>query len=331
MIRTILTGIKPTGIPHIGNLMGAIRPAIQLSQDAERSLLFIADLHALNSTMTATEVAHYTDCIAVALLTAGLDPSRTILFRQSDVPEVSQLAVMLMNVTAKGHMNRAHAYKDAARQNEDAGREADVGINMGLFTYPILMAADILLYGTTHVPVGADQKQHVEFAKDIAAAFNNRAGFDVLTIPEPLITAGGDMLPGIDGRKMSKSYNNTISLFASEDEIDQLVRRFKTDSRGVGESKLASTVPLFQMFKHFATPAATRALDQKLMEGIGYGEVKQYLAAQLKCTLRPYRGALERHKLNPEPVNQVLEDGARMARNIANERMKDVSLAMLGR
>jgi tryptophanyl-tRNA synthetase len=330
MEKTVLTGIKPTGIPHIGNLMGAIRPAVELSKTAERSLIFIADLHALNSTMSAEEVAKNTDSIAVALLTAGLDPGRTIMFRQSDIPEVSQLAMMLMNVTAKGHMNRAHSYKAAVAANVEADREADVGINMGLYTYPILMAADILLYDTTHVPVGADQKQHVEFAKDIAAALNNRCG-DVLTIPEPVISAQGDMLVGTDGRKMSKSYNNTISLYADDEEIDQLIKRFKTDSRGVGESKAPETVDLFKMFKHFATPAQTRALAEMLYQGVGYGEVKQHLAAQLKRVVRPYRAAQMQHELRPEDVNATLASGAAKARDIAQQTLKRVSLAMLGR
>lgn len=330
MEKTILTGIKPTGIPHIGNLMGAIRPAVELSKTADNSLIFIADLHALNSTMSAVEVAANTDSIAVALLTAGLDPERTIMFRQSDVPEVSQLAMMLMNVTAKGHMNRAHSYKATVAANVEADRDPDAGVNMGLFTYPILMAADILLYGTTHVPVGADQKQHVEFAKDIAASFNQRCG-DVLVIPEPVISAAGDMLVGTDGRKMSKSYNNTISLFASDEEIDQLIKRFKTDSRGVGESKTPESVDLFKMFKHFATPAATRALAELLYKGVGYGEVKQHLSAQMKRVVRPYRAAQMQHELRPENVDAILANGAAKARDIARETLKRASLAMLGR
>jgi tryptophanyl-tRNA synthetase len=330
MEKTVLTGIKPTGIPHIGNLMGAIRPAVELSKTAEKSLIFIADLHALNSTMSAEEVRNNTDSIAVALLEAGLDTRRTIMFRQSDVPEVSQLAMMLMNVTAKGHMNRAHSYKAAVAANEEAGRDADVGVNMGLYTYPILMAADILLYNTTHVPVGADQKQHVEFAKDIAASLNKRCG-EVLTIPEPVISAQGDMLIGTDGRKMSKSYNNTISLYAADEEIDQLIKRFKTDSRGVGESKEPETVGLFQMYKHFATEAETQALAQALREGVGYGEVKLRLSEVLKRFVAPYRAAQELYDYDPTIVNIILDRGAARARNIARVTLNKVSLAMMGR
>lgn len=330
MKKTILTGIKPTGIPHIGNLIGAIKPAVELSKTADQSLVFIADLHALNGGLLADDLARYTDMIAVALLTAGLDPDRTILFRQSDVPEVSQLAMMLMNVTAKGHMNRAHSYKALVAANNEAGRDPDAGANMGLFTYPVLMAADILLYGTTHVPVGADQKQHVEFAKDIAAALNHRCG-EVLVIPKPVISASGDMLPGIDGRKMSKSYGNTISLFADCNDVQKLVKRFKTDSRGLGESKEPESVDLYRMFKHFATREETDHLAHALLNGAGYGEAKQQLTKVLNRTIDPYRAALVAFEEDRRFVDLTLANGAKMARELAMDNLANVNRGMLGR
>lgn len=330
MNGTVLTGIKPTGTPHIGNLVGAIEPAVRLSRAYDGSIIFIADLHALNAIHDPRLVARYTEEVALALLAAGVDPERTIFFRQSDVPEVYQLALLLMNVTPKGLMNRAHAYKAAVDLNVSASRDRDAGINMGLYTYPILMAADILLYSADCVPVGQDQKQHVEFARDIANSFNNIYQGSYLRTPEPVVFAGGDMIPGLDGRKMSKSYNNTIPVFASEQEISNSVKRIKTDSRGVGESKDPESLSIFQIYKHFAQQDEIAALSRDLTNGLGYGEAKGRLAKVLSRRLAPFR-ALAADGRMTSTVELLLQQGAARARKRARETVRTVMEAMIGR
>jgi tryptophanyl-tRNA synthetase len=329
MKGTVLTGIKPTGTPHVGNLVGAIEPVAALAKSYEQSILFIADLHALNAIQDGALVRRYSREVALALLGAGVDPERTILFRQSDVPEVYQLALVLMNVTPKGLMNRSHAYKAAVEANDEAGRDADVGINMGLYTYPILMAADILLYDTDAVPVGKDQKQHVEFARDIAGSFNNIYGGDYLRLPEPVIFAGGDMLPGTDGRKMSKSYDNAIPLFAGEKELETLIKRFKTDSRGLGESKEPESVSLFQIYKHFGSAEEVAAMAEGLRAGMGYGDAKKRLTEVLVRRLEPFR-ALAASGEAQDRLDEILADGARRARERAKGVLGRVLKVMLG-
>ena len=214
--KIILTGVKPTGTPHIGNYIGALKHLIELSQN-HKTVMFIADLHALNAVHDAKEIKKHTYEIAALMIAMGLNLENTILFRQSDVNEIYQLSNFLMNVTPKGLMNRAHSYKAIVEKNTEAGIDIDAGVNMGLYTYPVLMAADILLYGADIVPVGKDQKQHVEFARDIAGYFNNTYG-ETFKLPEPVISETAGIIPGLDGRKMSKSYDNTIPLFAPSKE-----------------------------------------------------------------------------------------------------------------
>jgi tryptophanyl-tRNA synthetase len=326
----VLTGIKPTGTPHIGNLVGAIEPVVRLARDYDRSTIFIADLHALNAVTDAGAIARWTHEVALALLAAGIDPDRTLFFRQSDVPEVYQLTLLLMNVTPKGLMNRAHAYKASIDANAAAGRDPDVGVNMGLYTYPILMAADILLYGADCVPVGKDQKQHVEFARDIANSFNTLYRGEHLRTPEPVVFAGGEMIPGLDGRKMSKSYNNTIPLFASDKEVWNLVKKIKTDSRGVGEPKEPDSLSLFQIYRHLGTSEEAATLRSDLEGGIGYGDAKKRLAELIDRRLEPFRAAAASPGAE-ERVETVLREGAERARTLARETVATVQQAMLGR
>ena len=228
--KTVLTGIKPTGTPHLGNYVGALKPLIEMAK-TNKTFVFIADLHALNIIHDPKLIRQHTYEIAAILVALGLNLENAVLFRQSDVVQVSQLTTMLMNVTPKGLMNRAHSYKAAVDKNTAAGVDIDAGVNMGLYTYPILMAADILLYNSDVVPVGADQKQHVEFARDIAGYFNHIYG-ETFKLPEPMIGADTGIIPGLDGRKMSKSYDNVIPLFAPESELKKksrmCVRALKT-------------------------------------------------------------------------------------------------------
>ena len=228
--KIVLTGIKPTGTPHLGNLVGAIWPVIKMAAEARRSYVFIADLHALNAEKDPKAIKQSTYEIAASFVALGLDTDKTAFFRQSDIAEDYQLAMFLMNVTGKGLMNRGHAYKAILDRNAEKDSDPDDGVNMGLFTYPILMAADILLYQADSIPVGADQKQHVEFARDIAGSFNHTYGREILTMPEPIIPETANAVPGFDGRKMSKSYNNTIPIFAESNALKKLCMKIVTDS-----------------------------------------------------------------------------------------------------
>lgn len=250
-----LTGIKPTGEPHLGNYIGAIRPALELAEKYE-SIYFIADYHALTSVRDPQLLRHYTRSIAAGWLAAGLDPTRTIFYRQSDIPEIFELAWALSCVTGKGLMNRAHAYKAARDRNREAGvTDLDAGINMGLYCYPVLMAIDILIMETDVVPVGKDQVQHVEYAADIAGSFNHLYGPGyTFKIPNAVTpdTRTGETLPGLDGRKMSKSYGNTVPLFAPGLELKKLIRRVQTDATPVDAPKDPDSSAVFQIYEQFA-------------------------------------------------------------------------------
>ena len=261
-----ITGVKPTGRLHIGNYFGAILPTLQLSEDYE-TLIFIADYHALNYIKTAEELKDYSLRLASGYLACGLDPQKIIFFRQSDIPEVFELNWILSNVTPKGLMNRAHAYKAMVEQNEQNSLEKDQNVNMGLYNYPILMSADILLYNTKYVPVGLDQKQHCEIARDIAQIFNNRYG-KTFTLPEPKIEEDVAVITGLDGRKMSKSYNNTIELFCDEKDLKKSVNKIITDSKLPGEPKDPDCT-LAKIYGLFASKEKTIAYKDKLKDGLG--------------------------------------------------------------
>lgn len=325
----VLTGIKPTGIPHLGNYIGALKPLIEQSKD-HKTYIFIADLHALNTIKDPKIIKQHTYEIAALMIALGLDLNNAVLFRQSDITEVYQLATMLMNVTPKGLMNRAHSYKAAVDKNIEANQDEDAGINMGLYTYPILMTADILLYETDVVPVGADQKQHVEFARDIAEYFNRTYG-KTFKLPEPVIGEDTGLVPGLDGRKMSKSYDNTIPLFATESELKKKIMRIITDSKLPEEPKDPDESTIFQLYKNFANQQEIEELREKFLSGgMGYGTAKTILFEKINSVLSKPRAEYERLLANPSEIDAILEDGANRARTVASKVFGRVRKAMLG-
>ena len=269
---TYLTGITTTGTPHIGNYVGAIRPGIAASKDPDkRNFYFLADFHALAKNEDPDMISRSTLEIAAAWLALGLDTDNTVFYRQSDIPEIPELTWILTSMTAKGLMNRAHSYKAAVQANVDGGgKDPDKGITMALYSYPVLMAADILIFKATKVPVGKDQKQHVEMARDIAQRFNHHFG-ELLTLPEPVIGDDTAVLAGLDGRKMSKSYNNTIPLFAPEKRLRKLIMKIKTNSLEPGEPKEIDGNTLYDIFKAFATAEETAEVERLYSVGFAWG------------------------------------------------------------
>ena len=327
--KIILTGIKPTGMPHIGNYLGALKSLITCSQD-NKTIVFIADLHALNSVHDAATVRQHTYEIAALLLSLGLNMDNAILFRQSDVDAIYKLNTFLMNVTPKGLMNRAHSYKAMLDKNAAAGDDPDAGVNMGLYTYPILMSADILLYNSDIVPVGADQKQHVEFARDIAEYFNKLYG-NVFRLPEPQIGRDIGLIPGLDGRKMSKSYDNTIPIFAPENELKKKIMRIITDSKLPNEPKNPDESTIFLLYKHFANDTQIAEMRDMFENGkIGYGDAKKMLFDAINSYLTEPRKKYEYFMSHTDELDKILANGAAAARKIADKTIERVKHAMLG-
>ena len=327
--KTVLTGIKPTGTPHVGNYIGALKSLIEQSQ-TQKTFVFIADLHALNSIHDASQIKQHTYEIAALLISMGLNLENAILFRQSDIDEIYQLNSLLMNVTPKGLMNRAHSYKAAMDKNIAVGDDVDSGINMGLYTYPILMTADILLYNSDIVPVGSDQKQHVEFARDIAGYFNKIYG-EVFKLPTPVIGQDTGLIPGLDGRKMSKSYDNTIPLMAPEKELKKKIMRIITDSKTPEEVKDPDESTIYQLYKHFASDTEISEFAEMFRRGgMGYGTAKTILFEKVNSVLIDARSEYERLMANPGEIEKVLQDGAMRARPVAAETIHRVKKAMLG-
>lgn len=320
-----LTGITTTGTPHIGNYVGAIRPCIAASKDLSvKNYYFLADFHALAKNEDPDKVSRSTLEISAAWMALGLDTEHAIFYRQSDIPEITELTWVLTSMTAKGLMNRAHSYKAAVAANEEGGnKDPDKGITMALYSYPILMAADILMFKATKVPVGRDQKQHVEMARDIAQRFNHHYG-DVLVLPEAVIGDDTAVLAGLDGRKMSKSYNNTIPLFADEKRLRKLIMKIKTNSLEPGEPKDIEGSTLYDMFKAFATPDETSAIEKRYADGIGWGEMKQLLFEYINDHIKPVRNEYERLLADPAIVEQELVKGADRAREIAVPYMAQI-------
>jgi len=317
MNKISLTGIKPTGIPHIGNYLGAIKPALKLSETCE-ARYFIADYHALNSCKDPAEIRGMTLEIAAAWLASGLDPEKTLFYRQSDVPETFELLTILLAFTPKGLMNRAHAYKAMLQNNAEAAKDPDDGVNMGLFSYPVLMAADILLFDTDFVPVGTDQFQHVEMAQDIAQSFNFVYGCEGFRIPQPLAHEDSKTLVGLDGRKMSKSYNNTIPMFAPEKQLRKLIMSIVTNSQTVDEPKNPDTCSIFSLYKNFAFPGQISALRERyLAGGMGWGHAKQELFEVMNAHLSPLRERYTVLMQNPEVIHSALKEGGLKARVLA--------------
>lgn len=322
--QRVLTGITTTGTPHLGNYVGAIRPAIEWSQrDDVDAFYFLANLHALVKCQNPREVAQSCREIAATWLALGLDIEKAIFYRQSDILETSELTWILTCITAKGLMNRAHAYKAAVTENGEHAEDPDKGITMGLFCYPILMSADILMFNANRVPVGKDQIQHLEMARDIAQRFNHIYG-ETFVLPEVSIVEEVAVLPGLDGRKMSKSYHNTIPLFCSEKELLKLIRKIKTNSLLPGEPKDPTDCTLFAWYQAFAKPDEVQALRQRYAEGIAWGEVKDILFATINHELAEPRQRYEEWLAQPEKLEQVLQYGAERARALSGPFMHKI-------
>ena len=314
----VLTGITTSGTPHLGNYVGAIRPTVRASRLAGvESFYFLADYHALIKTSgDPARVQRSTLEIAATWLACGLDPEKVTFYRQSDIPEIPELTWMLTCVTGKGLLNRAHAYKAAVDKNTEAGSEPDDGVSAGLFMYPVLMAADILMFNAHQVPVGRDQIQHIEMARDMASSFNHLYG-EHFTLPEAVIEEHVATLPGLDGRKMSKSYDNTIPLFAPREQLKKLIMGIVTDSRAPGEPKATEGSALFQLFQAFASAEETAAMAQAFADGIGWGEAKQRLFERLDQEIAPMRAVYDELIQDPARIEQTLKMGAAKARAIA--------------
>ena len=320
MKKRILTGITTTGTPHIGNYIGAIRPAIEMTKNSDESFFFLADYHSIIKNQDTDSIKNSVKNVALAWLSSGLDPNKSYFYKQSDVPEIIELCWILNCVTAKGLMNRAHAYKAATSVNEN---DPDKGITMGLFSYPILMAADILMFDSTHVPVGSDQVQHLEMTRDIAARFNHLYQ-PILTIPDPIIQDKENIVPGLDGRKMSKSYGNVIPLLESEKILKKSVMKIVTNSLEPGEPKDSSDCTIFSLFKNFVDDSEIKSIQKAYDDGIAWGEAKEMLFNSINNELEPIRSRFEELKEDDDYINDLLSDGAKKARYIAKNKISQI-------
>jgi tryptophanyl-tRNA synthetase len=320
MTTRILTGITTTGTPHLGNYAGAIRPAIVASRQSDAdSFYFLADYHALIKCDDPLRIQRSRLEIAATWLASGLDVDRVTFYRQSDIPEIPELTWLLTCVAAKGLLNRAHAYKASVDKNVETGEDPDAGITMGLYSYPVLMAADILMFNAHQVPVGRDQIQHVEMARDIGQRFNHLfgKGKEFFVMPEALIEESVATLPGLDGRKMSKSYDNTIPLFSSAKEMKDAISRIVTDSKAPGEAKDPDNSHLFTLHQAFATPEQSSEFRSELLQGLGWGEAKNRLFTLLDSELGEAREHYHRLIERPADLEDILLAGAEKARKVA--------------
>jgi tryptophanyl-tRNA synthetase len=318
MTQRVLTGITTTGTPHLGNYVGAIRPAIAASREAGvESFFFLADYHALIKCDDPDRIERSRLEIAATWLAAGLDTERVTFYRQSDIPETTELNWLLTCVTAKGQMNRAHAYKASVDINEAAGEEPDAGVTMGLFCYPILMAADILLFNAHRVPVGRDQVQHIEMARDVAQRFNHvfGKGRELFTLPQAEVEESVATLPGLDGRKMSKSYDNTVPLFdGGPKALKDAIARVVTDSRLPGEPKDPEGAQLVTIHDAFADAATRAAFHADLRGGLGWGDAKARVVSLIEAHVGPMRERYAQLIAHPEHIEDILQAGAAKAR-----------------
>ncbi|MGW8302389.1 MAG: tryptophan--tRNA ligase, partial [Desulfobacterales bacterium] len=325
--KIALSGIKPTGTLHIGNYLGMIKPAFDLIEKYQ-TLYFVADYHALTTLKDKDTLNRNVYDVAATLLALGLDPQKVIFFRQSDIPEVFEFTWILNCFTAKGLLNRAHAYKTAVEANLNDGKQPDADVNAGLFNYPVLMAADILLYGSHFVPVGQDQRQHIEIARDIAIALNNAYG-EVLTVPQALIQEGVMTIPGIDGRKMSKNYRNTIPIFADADALRKQVMRIVTDSKRPQDPKNPDECNVFNIFKYFAPPEAIESRrNAYLNKGLAYSEIKQELYELLNEFFGGRRDTYQNLLDDKNSLDRIFKEGAKKARAIAGPVLENVRRAI---
>lgn len=312
--QRILTGITTSGTPHLGNYVGAIRPAVMASQQTEfDSFYFLADYHALIKCHNPEDVHRSTLEIAASWIALGLDTDNAVFYRQSDIPEIPELTWLLNCMAAKGLMNRAHAYKAAVQENEAAGEDADFGITMGLFSYPVLMAADILMFNAHQIPVGRDQIQHVEMARDIAQRFNHHYG-EHFVLPQAMVDDNVSVLQGLDGRKMSKSYGNTIPLFLSEKQLKKHINKIKTNLLEPGEPKDPEGSAVFQIWQAFATPEQTEVMREAFVNGIAWGEAKKQLFELVNAELAPARERYDALIQIPSEIEEILQAGAKKAR-----------------
>ena len=328
MTTRVLTGITTTGTPHLGNYVGSIRAAVRASrQPGVQSFYFLADYHALIKCDEPARIQRSTLEIAASWLAAGLDPEHVTFYRQSDIPEIPELTWLLTCVTGKGLLNRAHAYKAMLDKNAAAGADPDSDVSAGLFMYPVLMGADILMFKAHHVPVGRDQIQHIEMARDMAASFNHLYG-EHLVPPEALIDDNVALLPGLDGRKMSKSYDNTIALFGPREQLRKQIMGIVTDSRAPGEPKDTEGSALYQIYRAFADDAEAAAFAQAFADGIAWGDAKQALFERIDAEIGPMRERYEQLIAHPEEVERLLLRGAEKARAIATPFMAELRHAV---
>ena len=322
-MKRILTGITPSGYPHLGNYIGAIKPSLDLLDEKCESFLFIADLHAVIKVSDPKKLEELSNAIAMAWLASGLDPNKTNFYRQSDVPEITELAWLLSCIAEKGLLNRAHAYKAAVDQNNESGKkEMDEGISLGLFSYPLLMASDILTPNATHVPVGKDQQQHLEITRDIAEKFNNKYG-NFFNVPEAVIQDEKTVL-GTDGRKMSKSYNNIIPLLSTEKELRKSVMKIVTNSQEPGEKKEWKDNTLFSIYSSFATEEKQKEMKSLFEDGIGWGDAKQIVFEDLNVMLLPIRENFNEYSNNKKYIEEILKSGAEKVRAQTVPILKEV-------
>ena len=326
--QRFLTGITTTGTPHLGNYVGSIRPSVAASTGAgAESFYFLADYHALIKCDEPARIQQSTLEIAASWLAAGLDPERVTFYRQSDIPEIPELTWLLTCVTAKGVLNRAHAYKASVDKNTAAGNDPDADVSAGLFMYPVLMGADILMFKAHQVPVGRDQIQHIEMARDMAQRFNHLYG-EHFVLPQALIEESVALLPGLDGRKMSKSYDNTIPLFAPREQLKKLIAGIVTDSRAPGEAKQTEGSALFQIYQAFASAQETAALRTAFDEGISWGDAKQILFERIDQEVAPMRARYQALMQDPARIEAILLAGADKARRLATPFMQELRYAV---
>ena len=317
MKKRILTGITTTGTPHIGNYLGAIKPAIKMASEFDESFYFLADYHAIIKNSNSNEIGDSVKNIALAWIASGLDIEKSFFYRQSDVPEILELSWVLNCVTAKGLMNRSHAYKAATALNT---KDEDKGITMGLFSYPVLMAADILMFDATHVPVGADQNQHIEMTRDIAARFNHTYK-KIFELPEAIIESEKDIVLGIDGRKMSKSYGNIIPLLSTEKALKKSIAKIVTNSLEPGEPKDTDGCSVFSLYSHFASKSELLELADDYNNGISWGDAKNKLFSLVNNEISPIRERYEEFSTNDKLLNELLHEGSLKARVMAKEKI----------
>lgn len=333
--KTILTGVKPTGTPHLGNYLGAIRPAIQLGKQAlatgGKHFMFIADYHAINAEKDPAVLREKLREIACIYLAGGLDPTKSVFYRQSDIPEIPEITTILYAYTPKGLMNKSHAYKAQVDKNRESGKPDDDGINMGLYTYPTLMAADILAYDTDIVPVGKDQVQHVEIARDIAGAINAHYHRELLKQPEYYVDEHVAVVPGVDGRKMSKSYGNVIPLFEDDKTIKKAIFSIKTDSRPMEEPKNPDEILVYEIYKAIATPQQLQEMGDGLRQGkLGYGHIKNMLLDAVINEIKDAREKYNYYMAHFNEVEDMLAQGAEKARPYAKKTLERLKNAVFG-